>query len=351
MSAASQAKRARGDALEVVALERGTHTSYSACGIPYWVAGDVPARRGPHRAYARAAPGQRHRRPAAGARRPRSTSTAGEVEVARPRAARRPLGFDHLVIATGAEPAAPTCPASTPPGSTACRRWTTASGCSTRSPARPRRAVVVGGGYIGIEMAEAMVRRGLRVTVLDRCARADGDPRPGHGRGWSRPRWRPMDIDVRHRRDGDGLRGRPRRPRAGGASPTTAPFETDLVVLGRRRARRRRRWPPAPACPSGSRGLLTDDCDAGVSTSSGRLGGRRLRRVAPPGVRTAGCTSRSARTRTSRAGCVGTNLAGGYADVPGRGRHGDDQGRATWRSPAPGCGSRRPPTPGSRRSR
>ena len=42
MSAASQALRRAGrDALEVVAFERGHHVSYSACGIPYWVAGDV----------------------------------------------------------------------------------------------------------------------------------------------------------------------------------------------------------------------------------------------------------------------------------------------------------------------
>ncbi len=41
MSAASQAKRIAGDAVEIVAFERGAHTSYSACGIPYWVAGDI----------------------------------------------------------------------------------------------------------------------------------------------------------------------------------------------------------------------------------------------------------------------------------------------------------------------
>ncbi len=41
MSAASQAKRIAGDAIEIVAFERGEYTSYSACGIPYWVAGDV----------------------------------------------------------------------------------------------------------------------------------------------------------------------------------------------------------------------------------------------------------------------------------------------------------------------
>src|SRR5918912_3053270 len=42
MSAASQALRRAGrDTLSVVAFERGHHVSYSACGIPYWVAGDV----------------------------------------------------------------------------------------------------------------------------------------------------------------------------------------------------------------------------------------------------------------------------------------------------------------------
>src|SRR5690242_20975567 len=44
MSAASQALRvaaARGEQLEVLAFEATGHTSYSQCGIPYWVAGDV----------------------------------------------------------------------------------------------------------------------------------------------------------------------------------------------------------------------------------------------------------------------------------------------------------------------
>src|SRR3954454_2818123 len=45
MSAASQARRMKGpDELEIVAFERGHFTSYSACGIPYWVGGDVGER-------------------------------------------------------------------------------------------------------------------------------------------------------------------------------------------------------------------------------------------------------------------------------------------------------------------
>ena len=42
MSAASQARKRRGpDDLEIVAFERGGATSYSACGIPYWIGGAV----------------------------------------------------------------------------------------------------------------------------------------------------------------------------------------------------------------------------------------------------------------------------------------------------------------------
>src|SRR5437762_3142420 len=56
MSAASQAKRIAGDAVEIVAFERGAYTSFSACGIPYWVAGDVD---GPERLVARSADAHR----------------------------------------------------------------------------------------------------------------------------------------------------------------------------------------------------------------------------------------------------------------------------------------------------
>jgi NADPH-dependent 2,4-dienoyl-CoA reductase/sulfur reductase-like enzyme len=41
MSAASTVKRMRGDDVEVIAFERGEFSSYSACGIPYWIAGDI----------------------------------------------------------------------------------------------------------------------------------------------------------------------------------------------------------------------------------------------------------------------------------------------------------------------
>src|ERR1700710_956158 len=42
MTAAAQARRLKGpDDLQIVAFERGVHTSWSACGIPYWIGGQV----------------------------------------------------------------------------------------------------------------------------------------------------------------------------------------------------------------------------------------------------------------------------------------------------------------------
>ncbi|MGZ4596133.1 MAG: FAD-dependent oxidoreductase, partial [Actinomycetes bacterium] len=110
MSAASQAKRRAGDAIEVVALERGQHASYSACGIPYWVAGDVDLAddlvvRTP----------AEHRDLGIDLRMGQEVTSIDvdgrRVTVRDPAAATSyDLDFDHLVIATGAVPARPDLP-------------------------------------------------------------------------------------------------------------------------------------------------------------------------------------------------------------------------------------------------
>ena len=94
----------------------------------------------------------------------------------------------------------------------------------------PREAVVVGGGYIGIEMAEAMVNRGLQVTVLTRSAEPMATLDPDMGR-LVHTAMEAMGIDVRTEVRLDGFEtdeaGHVRAVATGDGD-----VAADLVVLG-----------------------------------------------------------------------------------------------------------------------
>ncbi|MEV5438904.1 FAD-dependent oxidoreductase [Streptomyces sp. NPDC052682] len=170
MSAASQARRLRGpDELEIVAFERGHFTSYSACGIPYWVGGDVPERdlliaRTPEEHRARGID-------------LRLRTEVVEIDPARQRVRARDAdtgaeswtSYDKLVIATGARPIRPDMPGADAPGVHGVQSLDDGQALlDTLARTRGRRAVVVGAGYIGVEMAEALIKRGYEVTVVNR---------------------------------------------------------------------------------------------------------------------------------------------------------------------------------------
>ena len=190
MSAAHQAlrtARAAGADLRVVALERTAHTSYSACGIPYWVAGDVEDG---DRLVARTA--QQHRDAGVDLRLgveavalDLATRTVTGVDVAT--GARTTWEYDDVLLATGAAPVVPVWALDgegrVVPGVGAVKdlddgaAWVTlldeagtrgADGVCRRPDGAPLRGVVVGGGYIGLEMAEAFARRGLETTLVTR---------------------------------------------------------------------------------------------------------------------------------------------------------------------------------------
>ncbi|WP_406072596.1 FAD-dependent oxidoreductase [Micromonospora sp. NBC_01638] len=183
MSAASQARRRRDRAnLEIVVFERGHFTSYSACGIPYWISGLVP---NPEALIARDP--ETFRTTFAMDVRMRHEVTAIDLE--RREVVARDLDgggevrerFDDLMYATGAVPVKPPW-ADTDAGGVfgmqtlddgaALREW-------LDGDPKPRRAVVVGGGYIGVEIAEALFERGLSVTLVEATeqpmAKVDGD--------------------------------------------------------------------------------------------------------------------------------------------------------------------------------
>jgi NADPH-dependent 2,4-dienoyl-CoA reductase/sulfur reductase-like enzyme len=169
MSAASQVKRRRPDA-EVVVLEQGPDVSYGACGIPYNI--EDPARRIEDLVVITAEQFRNERGIDVRTRqealaidlaskvvRVRSIETGQEYE--------RP--YDKLVIATGASAVRLPLPGLDLPGVFALRELSHGAAIKRWLAERePRRAIIVGAGYIGMEMAEALRRRGLEVTVLEK---------------------------------------------------------------------------------------------------------------------------------------------------------------------------------------
>jgi NADPH-dependent 2,4-dienoyl-CoA reductase/sulfur reductase-like enzyme len=169
MTSASQARKRRGaESLEIVALDRGRYASYSACGIPYWIGGLVGS---VDALLARTVDEFRKqdievrlRQEAVGLDLDAGVVTVHDHESG----GDYTLGFDQLVLGTGAVPVRPDIAGFDAPGvygvqtlddGEAVRAAVAADGAN--------RAVVVGGGYIGLEMAEALVERGLEVTVVE----------------------------------------------------------------------------------------------------------------------------------------------------------------------------------------
>jgi NADPH-dependent 2,4-dienoyl-CoA reductase/sulfur reductase-like enzyme len=182
MSAVSQIRRLQPDA-EVVALEKGNWTSYSACGIPFVIGGVVPG--GIERLVARSP--EQHRRNGIDVRM-RSEAmaidlAAGTVEVHDHEGSRTyPLGFDQLLIGTGGSPIRPPLPGIDLPFVRGVQTLDDAAALLEHAEqAGCKRVVVVGGGYIGLEMAEAFLHRGCSSTVIDTGRYPLGllDPEPG----------------------------------------------------------------------------------------------------------------------------------------------------------------------------
>jgi NADPH-dependent 2,4-dienoyl-CoA reductase/sulfur reductase-like enzyme len=168
----SAALRARevDPAVEVTVVVADAFPNYSICGLPFYLSGEVTEWQALAHRTVEEIEGQG------------ITLRINEraehidphhqvVQVRDQDGQRHQLAYDRLVIATGAVPIRPSMP-----GLDALEVYclhTMANSFAFHqhlTEQEPRSAIIIGGGYIGLEMADALTLRGLRVTLLQRGA-------------------------------------------------------------------------------------------------------------------------------------------------------------------------------------
>lgn len=168
LSTATNARRSRPpEDLEIVVFERGDWVSFSACGEPYFVAGLVPEITDllalPIEEFARRNIEVRRRCEVT------SIDTAAQTVIVRDAEAGRDevVGYDQLMYATGASPRQ--IPVEGMHLRNVFQMHTLDDALAARAAVEGgvRRAVIVGGGYIGLEMAEAFHHRGIETTIVE----------------------------------------------------------------------------------------------------------------------------------------------------------------------------------------
>jgi NADPH-dependent 2,4-dienoyl-CoA reductase/sulfur reductase-like enzyme len=165
LSAAARARRID-PGLEIVVLEKGATISYGACGLPYYLEGRV--RRAEQLIvhtpeYFRK---ERNIEVRTGAR--VVSISHPRREVALDGAGGERLHYDRLVIATGARPRATDFEGANLPHVFTLHTLEDAERLKAYlRDKRPKQAVVMGAGYIGLEAADTLRRNGLAVTVVE----------------------------------------------------------------------------------------------------------------------------------------------------------------------------------------
>ena len=165
MSTATRLRR-RDEFAEIVVFERGEHVSFANCGLPYYVGGAIADRRSlllqtPQSLAARFRIDVRVRHEVVGidrgAKVVRVRNLQTGAEAAEP--------YDALVLAPGAAPFVPAFPGAE--RALALRTIADVDRMHAAVTRHPRTALVLGAGFIGVEVAENLVERGIAVTIVE----------------------------------------------------------------------------------------------------------------------------------------------------------------------------------------
>ncbi len=165
-SAAARARRLSEDA-EIIMIERGSDPSFANCGMPYYIGGTIASRD-----KLLVSPIERLRQQYRLDVRIRESVEAIDRAAKTIRVKRLDSGeeytesYDKLILAPGAAPFKPPIPGIDLPGVYTLRSLEDADRLADATSTATR-AVIIGGGFIGIEMAENLLHRGLDTTVVE----------------------------------------------------------------------------------------------------------------------------------------------------------------------------------------
>ncbi len=166
-SAAARARRLSEDA-QIIVFERGPDVSFANCGLPYYLGGEIAERDkllvvSPDRLRTRFKLDVRTRTAVEAI--DRSAKTVRVRELASGRVYEE--SYDKLILAPGAAPMRPPIPGVELPGIFTLRNLQDADRIKAALDRSVSSAVIVGAGFIGLELAENLVRRGIAVTVVE----------------------------------------------------------------------------------------------------------------------------------------------------------------------------------------
>ena len=167
-SAAAKARRVDENA-EIQIFERGPYISFANCGLPYFIAGEIDDRAKlivmtPEKFWERSRVRAHVNHEVLSINRAAKT-----ICVKEPDGRQRDVPYDKLVLSQGAKAIVPPIPGANLPHVFTLRDIPDMDRIAAfLNERQPRHAVVIGGGFIGLEMAEAFHHRGLHVTIVER---------------------------------------------------------------------------------------------------------------------------------------------------------------------------------------
>eukprot|EP00755_Sulcionema_specki_P018258 Sspe_Gene.66440::Locus_39253_Transcript_1_1_Confidence_1.000_Length_3004::g.66440::m.66440 len=167
-SAAARARRLN-EGSPILVLEKGPYVSFANCGLPYHIGGEIQDRekllvQTPESFAQRFNVEVRVNNEVLGIDRERRAVKVKDHATGKV----YEEGYDRLVLSTGAKPVVPPIPGVQTPYTFTLRDITDMDAIiNALDETNPKHATIVGGGFIGLEMAESLIRRGVRTTILE----------------------------------------------------------------------------------------------------------------------------------------------------------------------------------------